>query len=424
MLVWVGHSCPTLLTLGLLMGLGPAQIEYSGGMISKRLEEIGEADLNHLVANSVTEGKTVEYKKVLPSNSDGDKKEFLADVSSFANTTGGDLIFGIDEEQGVPTGIPGLVLSDPDAEVLRLDSIVNDGLEPRIRFGTRVIQRGGKPPVLIVKTERSWIGPHRVTFKGHDKFYARNSAGKYPMDVSELRSAFTLASSVTEQVRQFRADRLSRLRNNKTPVTLVAGASRTVLHCIPLESFSRTVQYDVLKYSQPPLTKSLPPVVVGSNWSNRINLDGFVTYSGLENGAMSYTQLFRNGVIEAVEVYWLNANQSGGARAIPHPAIEGGLLKYLQTMFDVQRELGVNPPLLVALTLTETRGLVMASDVYPFDRGNPVTDENLVLSETVVESYDETPSKVLRPLFDLIWNACGFAKSKNFDDQGNWIRAV
>jgi Putative DNA-binding domain len=393
-------------------------------MISKRLEEIGEDDIDHLVANSVTEGKTIEYKKVLPGNSDADKKEFLADISSFANTTGGDLIFGIDEEQGVPTGIPGLALSDPDAEVLRLDSIVNDGLEPRVRFGTRVIQRGGKPPALIVKIERSWIGPHRVTFKGHDKFYARNSAGKYPMDVSELRSAFTLASSVTEQVRQFRADRLARLHNNKTPVTLVAGASRTVLHCIPLESFSRSVQYDVLKYSQPRRTVDCPPIVVGSGWSNRINLDGLVTYSGAESGAMSYTQLFRHGAIEAVEVYWLNVNRSGGARAIPHVAVEGELLRYLQRLLDVQKDLGINPPIAVALTLTETSGLVMASDMYSFERGNQVIEENLILPETVVESFDQPPGRILRPLFDLIWNACGYSRSKNFDDQGNWYRAM
>jgi len=66
-------------------------------MISKRLEDIGEVELDSLIANGVPEGKTIEYKKVLPGNFDGDKKEFLADVSSFANTAGGDLIFGIDE---------------------------------------------------------------------------------------------------------------------------------------------------------------------------------------------------------------------------------------------------------------------------------------------------------------------------------------
>jgi predicted HTH transcriptional regulator len=74
-------------------------------MIHKRLEEIQETDLDHLVANGVPEGKTIEYKEILPGNSDGDKKEFLADVSSFANTTGGDLIFGVDEAKGTPLGI-------------------------------------------------------------------------------------------------------------------------------------------------------------------------------------------------------------------------------------------------------------------------------------------------------------------------------
>jgi hypothetical protein len=388
-------------------------------MISKRLEEIGESDLDHLLANDVTEGKTIEYKKVLPGNSDSDKKEFLADVSSFANTTGGDLIFGIDEAQGAPVGIPGLVLSDPDLEVRRLDSIISDGLEPRIRFATRVIQRNGSLPALVVRTERSWIGPHRVIFKGHDKFYARNSAGKYPMDVSELRSAFTLAGSVTEQVRRFRADRLARLSDNKPPVALMAGLSHTVLHCIPLESFSRTVQYDVLKYSQQ--TASFPPVITGSGWSHRINLDGIATYCGGVDGSMAYTQLFRNGIIEAVEAYWLNINRGGGTRTLPHVAVERGILEYLGKLFDIQKGLGVNPPIAVALTLTETRGLKMASEMHPFDSGGSIADDNLILPETVVESFDESPSKILKPLFDLVWNACGFLRSKNFDDHGNWI---
>ncbi len=202
----------------------------------------------------------------------------------------------------------------------------------------------------------------------------------------------------------------------------MAGAGRTVLHCVPLESFSGPVQYDVLKYSQPGLTAELPPVLVGSGWSSRINLDGLVTYSGIDNGSMSYTQLFRNGAVEAVEAYWLNVSRSTGSRSIPHVAVEGDLLRYLPTLLGIQKGLGASTPIVVALTLTESSGLVMASDdMYLFDRGNQIREENLVLPETIVESFDEPPSKILKPLFDLIWNASGYAKSKNFDDQRNWI---
>jgi len=37
------------------------------------------------------------------------------------------------------------------------------------------------------------------------------------------------------------------------------------------------------------------------------------------------------------------------------------MVQYLGTLLGIQKELGVNPPIFVALALTETRGLEMAS---------------------------------------------------------------
>ncbi|MCD6594362.1 ATP-binding protein, partial [bacterium] len=68
-------------------------------MIAKNIDQISEEDLQALIDNSVLEGKTIEYKQSLPGNSDSDKKEFLADISSFANASGGDLIYGILEDR-------------------------------------------------------------------------------------------------------------------------------------------------------------------------------------------------------------------------------------------------------------------------------------------------------------------------------------
>ena len=55
-------------------------------MINKKLEDIIIEDLRQLIDNNVIEKKTLEYKSQLPGNTDLAKKEFLADVSSFANT--------------------------------------------------------------------------------------------------------------------------------------------------------------------------------------------------------------------------------------------------------------------------------------------------------------------------------------------------
>jgi len=64
-------------------------------MIQKIFDEIDKIDIDNLISNKVSESKTLEYKKKLPGSKDKDKKEFLADVSSFANSSGGDLLYGI-----------------------------------------------------------------------------------------------------------------------------------------------------------------------------------------------------------------------------------------------------------------------------------------------------------------------------------------
>src|SRR6185437_7719057 len=100
--------------------------------------------------------------------------EFLYDVSSFANTAGGDIVFGIGDERdtaGKPTGIPlppqGLAQENLSSEILRMENLVRDGIDPRIA-GIEWLPIAGFPsgPVLVMRIPRSCIGPHMVTFGG------------------------------------------------------------------------------------------------------------------------------------------------------------------------------------------------------------------------------------------------------------------
>ena len=78
-------------------------------MIYKRFAQIDRSYIDDLILNGVSESINLDYKQDLILAKDDDKKEFLADVSSFANAAGGDLIYGISEkrdEQGKTTGIP------------------------------------------------------------------------------------------------------------------------------------------------------------------------------------------------------------------------------------------------------------------------------------------------------------------------------
>lgn len=307
-------------------------------MIPRPLNDISEADLTGLITNGVAEGRTIDYKRALPGNTDADKKEFLADTSSFANTGGGDLVFGMDEASGLPTQIAGVQSADLDVEIRRLDSILAAGLSPRIRYAMRTVTTTGGERVLVLRIERSWSGPHRVVFQQHDKFYGRNSAGKYPLDVNELRTAFTLSSTATERIRGFRTDRIIALSNNQTPVPFI-DSPKVVLHCIPLEAFAGTAQYNVLPLYDKPVP--LSPMVT-TNWDRRLNLDGILAF-GTQQPCPSYTQLYRNGVVEVVQGRIL-AHEYEGRMVIPSVSYEHHILEYLPRCFRIFEAIGAKCP--------------------------------------------------------------------------------
>jgi hypothetical protein len=48
-------------------------------------ENLSEDDVAELVAGQVPEGLRIEYKRELYGNSDSERREFLKDVSAFAN---------------------------------------------------------------------------------------------------------------------------------------------------------------------------------------------------------------------------------------------------------------------------------------------------------------------------------------------------
>lgn len=388
-------------------------------MIAKNIKDIEEEDLQALIDNSVLERKTMDYKQSLPGRTDSSKKEFLADVSSFANASGGDLIYGIiqDSETGVPKKLAGLDIENVDQEILRLDSLIRDGVDPRIpSLKIQPITLSNSKTVLIVRVHKSWISPHRVTFRGHDKFYSRSSNGKYPMDVTELRIAFGLAGKNIERIRRFRENRISNIFANEMPMPFYE-SSKIVLHLVPIIAFDPAQRYDVQKIAS--YHGKLKPMVC-SGWNYRYNLDGFLTYAqGREGRTFSYVQVFRNGIIEAVEGLLLRPMTEG--LLIPSIAYEEELIKSLPDYLSLLKALNVGLPVFAFLTLVGVKGYSMALDRRHWFRDrHKIEKDVLFLPEVVIEKYEDKVEDVLRPIFDSVWNACGFPKSLNYDDDGKW----
>lgn len=383
--------------------------------LEKHLDDIREQDLKQLIEKQVLEKKGLDYKLMLPSNSDSDTKEFLADVSSFANSSGGDIIFGIsqDNSSGLPKEIVGLDSTNIDREILRLDSIIRDGVEPRIpSVAIQPIRLSNSKTVLILRVQKSWITPHRIKFKKSHRFYTRASNGKHELDISELRNAFNLSESLNEKIKRFREDRISRLFANEMPVTIHEGA-KIVLHLIPLISLNPSTSYDINKIE--PKVEYYPPPS-SNGWGKRYNLDGLLSYSIAGNSSFSYTQIYRNGIMEIVDGYILNANSN---KVIPSIGYEEELISLLPKYLAGLKFLNIELPIIAFLSLVNVKGYSLATSFFQ-GSSYEIDRDILLLPEFIIESYAAKSEVILKTAFDCVWNACGFPKSHNFDEKGEW----
>jgi len=387
------------------------------------IDEIKEADLENLIEMSVAEGKAIDYKLDLYGNSDADKKEFLADASSLANAIGGHIVIGMKEEQGIPTELIGLPNINTDQEIGRMENLLRDGLAPRIpRVSIRAIplnSKGNNVYAIVIRIPNSWLSPHRVIIKNSNRFYSRNSNGKYELDVVELRQAFLATARVKQEIEDFRARRLGEILSNDVPVPL-DDIPKLILHIVPVNILPVSGIYGPTMLSN--LNESLPYTLQPMNFTiSRLNYDGVFVVNNHRNPpyASWHLQIFRNGAVEYVDAYALDTSRNSDIHA---SHMEMTFIEALEKCLAVQKQMDVSSPLLIMGSLLGVAGRTIRSEQQSYRRRQvyPIDKDNLVLPDILIESLDVEPHTVLRPMFDIIWNAAGWSKSQNYDEEGNW----
>jgi hypothetical protein len=382
-------------------------------------DSITESDLAELISAGVPEGVLLDYKRDMYGRSDADIKEFLKDVTSFANTSGGHLIIGLDETAGVPTTVTAIG-GNPDQDLQRLESLARDGIEPRIsglRIRALPVSSGGY--VIILRIPKSWAPPHRVSARNTNRIYGRNSAGTYEFSVEELRVLFTLSANILDRVKMFRAERLAKIDSGEAIAPLAQNCGRLVVHLVPTSAFGLSNQIEPGKAYK--LQELLRPMN-GMGYSPRINFEGFSNvYNGTDGKCWSYTQMFRGGAIEAVKVRVMSDHQAG-ALSIPTLDFDRWIFERLPDYLSALQQLDVPPPVILMVTLQGVRGarLGVASD--SLDDPIKIDRDVLELPECIIEQYGTAfdYQRAARPAFDALWNTGGYFRSKHFDSTGKW----
>lgn len=147
-----------------------------------------EEDLLALVTNKVEESTYLEYKRCAAlSTDDKTKTEISKDVSAIANSAGGTIIYGLQEEGHVPVKIDDGF--NPDRVTKEwLESIINSRIRPKIDGITIIpIELKKSNPgnyIFVVEIPRSSRAPHQAF---DYRYYKRYNFESAPMEDYEIK---------------------------------------------------------------------------------------------------------------------------------------------------------------------------------------------------------------------------------------------
>ena len=377
-------------------------------MIPNAVSAIRKTHIDALVTDGIPEDRELDYKRELQVG--GDRRiGFLKDVAALANTLGGDLVFGVEEETdstGKRTGKAAAVLGLPDFNditKLKLEQWIRTGVEPRVYVQFHEIVGYAEGPVLVVRVQRSWTGPHMV--KGDYRFWARGNSGNYEMDAAQVRAAVLQSQSVTERVTNFCRERTNLIQKGEVSPKLLLG-STMILHVVPISGLSgNDIDLQLAKGAV------LPP---GGGGNSRFNLDGWMVVEpgGQHGRSAAYVQVFRNGTVEGVRCY-------GDKEVIPGLSMMEDLNASLAQYLQAVRRFGLPPPYSVFLTIVGVKNRYIAIGHGP---GAALDRDVLALPDLWLEEADchKPIGTVWQPAFDALAQATGLERCPHYNSQNEW----
>lgn len=108
---------------------------------------------------------------------------------------------------------------------------------------------------------------------------------------------------------------------------------------------------------------------------------------------------------------------------IPSCIYEIALVNVLRNYLKIFEKLKIQPPVFITLTLTKIKGYFMSLNPcdYRSEQRNSIDQDVLIIPECEITDFSMKAEEILKPSFNLIWNACGWKESLNYHHETGWI---
>ena len=143
------------------------------------------ADLERMISGQVQESLHLEYKSSMAvSKSDKNRAELAKDVSSFANSDGGIIVYGIEEEEHLPIRIDaGIDHNVHNREWF--ENVIHSNVAPRLDgIVIAQISLSSDRSAYAIEIPKSYRGPHQE--RGSRRYYRRYNFKAEPMEDYEI----------------------------------------------------------------------------------------------------------------------------------------------------------------------------------------------------------------------------------------------
>ena len=187
-------------------------------------------------------------------------------------------MIGIDEVDGCADKLFPIKDLNAEEEVLRIENLLRDGLEPRVQgISVRAVEVSGGH-ILVIHVPKSWNPPHRVNFKKSGLFYGRNSQSSYPLDMEEIRQRFNMASEVEQRTKGFIAERTELVTTGNIDFEAPFTKPLLLLHLVPLgpDPLQEAADWKASLTDQGRMRYFRP--MRSNAWRSRTNLEGLALH--------------------------------------------------------------------------------------------------------------------------------------------------
>ncbi len=135
---------------------------------NKDISELSIKDIKTLIENEIGEGWYIEYKREVPKLKGGklDNIKIAKSISSFANTKGGWIFWGIEsDDKNKPTSTNGFDISKYRNFEDQISQIINANISPKPYYHFKKIDLDNDKIILVIKVDESPTPPY-ITSQG------------------------------------------------------------------------------------------------------------------------------------------------------------------------------------------------------------------------------------------------------------------